>query len=239
MTNNPWHSRYENPPQRELLKPEEPKAEQPVSTDSGRLALYIKSTPKDRQEPMIPQTRNGMNSFECVSALQKCIRRNMEAEAVHFALEMATSSKGFCTRILNRLVVIAQEDIGLADVPTVTYVLETVAAARQIYSKDKTNRTNVSITNAVMALCRANKGRSGNWLSAISVDAVERGITPVVEDWMLDQHTQKGKKMGRGFEHFLAEGLKLVPDPEHPELYETQGIEVRRRQAEEQQANRG
>ena len=188
---------------------------------------------------MIPRTRNGMNSFECVSALQKCIRRNMEREAVHFALEMATSSKGFCTRILNRLVIIAQEDVGLSDPDTVRYVLQTVDAARAIYSKDKTNRTNVSITNAVMALCRAPKGRSGNWLSAITVDAVERGVKPVVEDWMLDQHTQVGKQMGRGFEHFLAEGLKLDPDPKHPELYEEEGIAVRRRQEAENQKGRG
>jgi len=181
---------------------------------------------------MIPRTKNGMNSFECISAMQKHIRRGEEEKAVHFALEMAMSSTAFCTRVLNRLIVIAQEDVGLGDMATVTYVLATVEGARQIRSKGQPNRANVSITNAVMALSRAQKSRSGNWLSAISADKVQRGEKPEIEDWVLDKHTAAGKRMGRGFEHFIS-NLKLVPSPHRPEKYERQGIAVRRRQEAE------
>ena len=31
---------------------------------------------------MIPATRNGLDPFVCLSALQKCIRRGMEREAM-------------------------------------------------------------------------------------------------------------------------------------------------------------
>jgi hypothetical protein len=34
---------------------------------------------------MIPDTRNGLPAMACVSAMQKCIRRGMEREAMEFA----------------------------------------------------------------------------------------------------------------------------------------------------------
>jgi replication-associated recombination protein RarA len=186
---------------------------------------------------VIPQTINKMNSFECVSALQKAIRRNMEREAVHFALEMSMTSKAFCTRVLNRLLIIAHEDVGLGDPQAVMYATMAVQTARDMYDPNRPNLVNVTITNAVRALCRAQKSRSGNWLAVVCSTAVRNGEKPVVEDWMLDKHTSRGKRMGRGFEHFLEHGLVLVPSPERPEPYEEEAIAIRR--AEEEAAGGG
>jgi hypothetical protein len=35
-----------------------------------------------------------------------------------------------------------------------------------------------------------------------------------VPDWALDQHTARGKRLGRGLTHFLTEGARLIPPPE-------------------------
>jgi hypothetical protein len=37
---------------------------------------------------MIPDTKSGLNTMTCVSAMQKAIRRGMEKEATEFAVEL-------------------------------------------------------------------------------------------------------------------------------------------------------
>jgi hypothetical protein len=38
-------------------------------------------------------------------------------------------------------------------------------------------------------------------------------------DFALDQHTIKGKAMGRGLDHSRNEGARLIPEPTEPGLY--------------------
>lgn len=44
---------------------------------------------------MIPPTKNGLSSMDCLSALQKCIRRGMEREAMQFAIDAHVESLSF------------------------------------------------------------------------------------------------------------------------------------------------
>jgi replication-associated recombination protein RarA len=166
---------------------------------------------------MIPRTRNGMDSFECISALQKCIRRGLEREAMHFAMEMCMSSKAFFTRTLNRLFVIANEDVGLADVQAVTFAVTTIEACRGMHDAEKPGRYALALGNAIRALCRAQKSREGDWFAIVAIRHVKGGHTPSVEEWMLDMHTRRGRKMGRGLDHWIEDGCRLEPAPERPE----------------------
>ncbi|KRQ92668.1 hypothetical protein CQ10_29535 [Bradyrhizobium valentinum] len=45
------------------------------------------------------------------------------------------------------------------------------------------------------------------------------GCAPEIPDYALDQHTMKGKAMGRGLDHFRKEGAKLIPPPTEPDPY--------------------
>jgi hypothetical protein len=54
----------------------------------------------------LPLTLHGLDPFECASAMQKCIRRGMEREAMEFACEMLHSSKAYFTMVLNELMYI-------------------------------------------------------------------------------------------------------------------------------------
>ena len=49
--------------------------------------------------PRIPTTVHGLNLFECLSGLQKCIRRGLERQAMLFACELGHTSKGFATAV--------------------------------------------------------------------------------------------------------------------------------------------
>jgi hypothetical protein len=52
------------------------------------------------------------------------------------------------------------------------------------------------------------------------------GFAPTVPDWAFDQHTQKGKRMGRGLDHFRSEGAKLVPPPTADDPYEDEAYRL-------------
>lgn len=151
----------------------------------------------------IPPTRRGYSPFEVISALQKAVRRSQVKDAVYWAMEMYVS--GHKTWVWNRVQVIASEDIGPAD----RYLPAQIATLRQ-WSKDAEKREGggMELVQAVILLATAKKSHVASWmvLEAVS-DHHERLDIP---DHALDQHTRRGKQMGRGHEHFLAEGAKVV-----------------------------
>ena len=66
---------------------------------------------------MIPDTQNGLNAMDCISAMQKAIRRGMEKEAMEFAVELLHSGKAFHSMVCNRLEVICHEDLDTLAAP--------------------------------------------------------------------------------------------------------------------------
>lgn len=180
----------------------------------------------------VPLTRNGLNSFEVISALQKAIRRGQEEEAMHLALEMSMTSKAFHTRMLNRLFVIAHEDIGLASVGSLTFAMSTLTEIRAVGYEgpepEKIGKWVLALGNVIRALCRAQKSREGDWFAIIAVQNVAAGNAPKIPDYALDKHTHRGRAMGRGLDHFLDEGRTLHPAPRYPEKYEERAIDILR-----------
>jgi len=84
---------------------------------------------------MIPDTVLGVPAMACVSAMQKCIRRGMEREAMEFACELLHTSKAFHTMVCNRLEVICHEDLDTLAAPHVfPFVVASLAASKERYS---------------------------------------------------------------------------------------------------------
>jgi hypothetical protein len=97
---------------------------------------------------MIPATRNGLPSMACVSAMQKCIRRSMEREAMEFAVELMHTSKAFHSMICNRLIVICHEDLDTLAAPwVVPFVATAVAQSKERYSS-KIGEARLMVGNA-------------------------------------------------------------------------------------------
>jgi replication-associated recombination protein RarA len=178
---------------------------------------------------MIPPTKNGMSSMECLSAMQKCIRRGMEVEAMQFAVELMHTSKAFHSMVCKRLQVISHEDI---DTQTRTDIVPFVKAAcdqsKDWYDPDvtKLGKSRMSFGNAIRLMCRAPKSREGDHFhAATGWAAILEGFKPTIPEWTLDQHTQKGKKMGRGLDYFREESTKLVP-PAKKDAYEDEAYRL-------------
>jgi replication-associated recombination protein RarA len=171
---------------------------------------------------MIPPTKNGLPVMACLSAMQKCIRRGMEREAMQFAVELMHTSKQFHTMVCNRLEIISHEDIDTgADPIIVLFVKAAMDQARAWYDPDKLGKSRMAIGNAIRVMARAQKSREGDHFQvAVGLRSELEGFVPTIPDWAYDMHTIEGQKRGRGLDHFRQEGALLDSRPEQPDRYE-------------------
>lgn len=152
-------------------------------------------------------TVRGYPTGEVVSALQKCIRRGLEEDACYWALELHESGLGGWA--WKRLRIICSEDVGLAwpEGPAVIRALydNFVDATKKRGAKGTGER--LFLIHAVMLLAQAPKSRRVDSAVLYLVRDDSRRDIP---DVALDRHTQKGRRMGRGFDHFFEEGTWLA-----------------------------
>jgi replication-associated recombination protein RarA len=174
-----------------------------------------------------PRTRGGLDAFECISAMQKAIRRGLECDAMEFAVELMHTSKAFHTMVCNRLEVISHEDIETQHAPwIVPFVAAAVAQSKARYDVDSPGEVRLMIGNIIRLLCGAPKSRKGcHFAAAIGLRSEIEGYVPEIPDWALDQHTAEGRRLARGLEHFREEGAKLVP-PGTPDEYENEAYRL-------------
>jgi replication-associated recombination protein RarA len=177
---------------------------------------------------MIPDTKNGLPAMACVSAMQKSIRRGLEREAMEFAVELLHTSRAFHSMVCKRLQIVSHEDINTGAAPhIVPFVKAACEQAMAWYDPDKLGASRLAIGNAIRLMCRAAKSREGDhFAAAIGLRAQLEGYAPTIPDWANDQHTMKGKAIGRGLDHFRTEGAKPVPPPTEPDPYEDEAYRL-------------
>jgi replication-associated recombination protein RarA len=164
-------------------------------------------------------TPGGYLCGEVASALQKAIRRGHEREALFWASELDLA--GYGNYVWKRLRIIASEDVGLADA-------DAVIATRVLYdnwleAKKAKNEDAMPLflVHAVLVLARAAKSGIAvhAWMTFYEGDRAAMGMR--IPDHALDMHTARGRRMGRGKQHFLEEAGRLegetLPDPYHEE----------------------
>ncbi len=171
-----------------------------------------------------PTTKNGFDLFEASSAFQKAIRRGEEDLALYFMVEMWES--GFGEYLWKRMKIIVSEDIGLAEpnMPANIHALYLMyneqVAKKPVPGK---NPERLFLTHAVLMLLRAKKSRLVDW-TLVAKFRGHQDEKMTIPDWVFDKHTKKGRKMGRGWQHFFEEGTIL-------ENHEPQELEDERREA--------
>lgn len=156
--------------------------------------------------------------FEVISAVQKCIRRGKEKEAMFWALELVPRYHKY---LLQRLCIIANEDIGMADRDVIRFVYEQRRFALEMVEEGKDGSFRLVLANIILSMCRAEKSRLADHFQCVVNQSRLRGkmTRDDVPDVALDKHTQRGRnEYGRSWEHWLEEGCKLEPvgDVEDP-----------------------
>ena len=168
------------------------------------------------------QTPNGHAIDEAVSAMQKCIRRGLEEDALYWAKELYLTDRPTAGIAWSRLRVIASEDIGLAGNACVY-----VQALHESYIKanDYEGNGRLFFIHAVLVCVRSLKSRVVDHALMVAFEGLQKREVP---DWALDKHTKRGKMKGRGFEHFFEVGAKLNNvHPELNDLYEDKARQIK------------
>jgi len=113
----------------------------------------------------------------------------------------------------NRLQVIASEDIGVAS-PFAPLLIDVLERKYDDARKRNNDSCRLFLTHAVLFLARSRKSRIVDDLLNVVYGEIQHEDKKLpIPDYALDMHTLRGKKMGRGLEHFFSEGTKLNNEP--------------------------
>lgn len=160
------------------------------------------------------KTISGMRLDECVSWLQKSIRRNQEREALWLAEELFLS--GLERYLLYRLWVIAYEDIGAANLPLVqlaSTTYQTWLLHRKERGKDFTHSGENRVFNGLLVclLSRSPKSRMADDSTQVILAEKANGWVPEMNELaVIDEHVARGKRLGRKYRHWLEIGSKCA-----------------------------
>lgn len=170
------------------------------------------------------KTRNGLNGDEVISALQKSIRRGKERDACEFAYEMYITSPQFEEKLWRRLLAISVEDIGMGNTNAPIFI-HSLNQMRKEFQYNEADRA-MFFVHAIRYLCQSEKDRSSDLLKNIVIKNFAIGYVPEIPDIAFDKHTTRGKKMGRGSEHFLNEASIVIPQKKVDNHYKEEYAEL-------------
>lgn len=147
------------------------------------------------QKPYEIKLINDYQFDEVASALQKCIRRNIEYDACYWAFILHES--GYYKYMWRRLLIIASEDIGNAT-PDAAVLVSSLLYNYQ-YAISAANRQKndalVFAFQAITYLCRATKTREAdNLVNLIRTEHADGKLLPINEV-ALDMHTKRGRQL--------------------------------------------
>ena len=165
------------------------------STDpdkDGIIHLTLPVIEESVQKKAIASDRDGDAHYDVISAFQKSIRGSDTDAALHYLARLIEA--GDLISICRRLIVIAYEDIGLANMPAVQRAVTAVQAAQQIGFPE----ARIPLADVVIELCLSPKSNSG--ISAVdsALEQVRAGGTGEVPDHLKDAHYKGASKHGHG-----------------------------------------
>lgn len=160
-------------------------------------------------------TRKDYDFYECSSAFQKCVRRGLERESLYFGIELFSS--GYSKYLWKRMLCVASEDIGLANPQIGQQINALYNNYKTIIELGDTHGSEVVVIHAIMLLVRSPKSRICDHAKVYAMVTDDNFDIP---DFALDNHTRKGKILGRSFDYFIEEGAKLENKVEMTDPYE-------------------
>jgi putative ATPase len=176
--------------------------------------------------------REGDQHYDVVSAFIKSIRGSDVDAALHYLARMIEAGED-PRFIARRLVILASEDIGMAD-PT---ALQTATAAAHAVELVGLPEAQINLAHAVIHLSLAPKSNAVITAIGEATADVKRGLVGPVPSHLRDSHYQGAKKLGHGkgyeYAHDHPGGIveqQYAPDAVHGRRYyrpTTHGMEAR------------
>jgi replication-associated recombination protein RarA len=152
------------------------------------------------------RTQNGYDLGAVISALQKTIRRGDEEQAMYWSLELIPTFEKYLWR---RLIVIVNEDIGIANTQLLMLVPIQEQQYMQFRVEGKDGSARLCLSNTILAMCRSEKCRVADHFQCAVLQDKLHSPRLAIPDYAYDKHTLQGKRMGRGLDHWIKEGCQL------------------------------
>ena len=178
-----------------------------VRSSLNALELAVKSTPENEdgkiiiteeiagnclQRKVFSHDKNGDQHYDVISAFQKSIRGSDVDAALHYMARLIEA--GELITLIRRLLVIAYEDIGLANPAGASRAVLAVQAAEKLGLPE----ARIPLANAVIELALSPKSNT----AILSIDAalsdIRQGKSGNIPSHLQDAHYQGAQKLGRG-----------------------------------------
>lgn len=144
------------------------------------------------QKKSIAADKDGDAHYDVLSGFQKSIRGSDVNAALHYLGRLIEA--GDLVSISRRLIVIAYEDIGLANPQAGARTLAAIETAERLGFPE----ARIPLANAVIELCLSPKSNSAILAIDAALSDIQKGISGDVPDHLKDAHYRGAKELGRG-----------------------------------------
>src|SRR5690606_5263080 len=160
--------------------------------ENGLIRIDLKSAEASMQKKSLTYDKDGDGHYDVLSAFQKSIRGSDVNAALHYLGRLIEA--GDLISIARRLLVIAYEDIGLANPQAGPRVLSAVETAERIGFPE----ARIPLANAVIELCLSPKSNSAITAIDDALADIRAGKSGEVPLHLKDAHYKGAAALGRG-----------------------------------------
>lgn len=188
-------SRTTNGDLRSALNALELAAESTEADETGMVHIPLAIAEECLQRKAMTHDKDGDAHYDVISAFQKSIRGSDVHAALHYLARLVEA--GELQIICRRLMIIAYEDIGLANPAGAARAVTAVMAAE----KTGFPEARIPLANAVIELCLSEKSNTAYSALDAALADVRAGKGSAVPDHLKDAHYQGAKDLGRGVDY--------------------------------------
>ncbi|KKK33100.1 recombinase RarA [Mesobacillus campisalis] len=158
----------------------------------GQIFIDVGTAEECMQKKSLAHDKDGDAHYDVLSGFQKSIRGSDVNAALHYLGRLIEA--GDLVSISRRLLVIAYEDVGLANPQAGARTLAAIETAERVGFPE----ARIPLANAVIELCLSPKSNSAYLAIDAALSDIRAGKSGEVPDHLRDAHYKSAKELGRG-----------------------------------------
>lgn len=161
------------------------------ANEKGMIHVSLEVAEECLQRKSLAHDKDGDAHYDVLSAFQKSVRGSDVNAALHYMGRLIEA--GDLISISRRMLVMAYEDIGLANPQAAVHTLSAIQTAEKIGFPE----ARIPLANAVIELCLSPKSNSAIMAIDAALADIRKGHSGEVPDHLRDGHYQGAAKLGR------------------------------------------
>ncbi|UOE61316.1 replication-associated recombination protein A [Priestia filamentosa] len=163
--------------------------------EQGEIEITLDVAEECLQKKALVHDKDGDAHYDVLSAFQKSIRGSDVNAALHYLARLIVA--GDLESLNRRLLVIAYEDVGLANPQAGARTLSAIEASERLGFPE----ARIPLANAVVDLCLSPKSNSAYKALDKAIEDVKNGKSGEIPLHLKDAHYKGAGKLGRGVEY--------------------------------------